>query len=84
MRVSNVLAVIAALTVSISAMPSVASTEDACPLFCTKNSDCFGCDQESCVSSLRFGFNYMTHKCDSTSFFALVSDHVVVYGRWHA
>lgn len=48
MRFSNVLAVIAALTVSISAMPSVAdisseaNTEDDCPVFCSKNSDCFG------------------------------------------
>ncbi|KAG2750256.1 hypothetical protein P692DRAFT_20729769 [Suillus brevipes Sb2] len=54
MRFSNVLAVIAALTVSISAMPSVANissevnTEDACPVFCSKNSGCFGCQQENC------------------------------------
>ncbi|KAG1765513.1 hypothetical protein EV702DRAFT_68389 [Suillus placidus] len=76
MRLSFVLAVVAALTVSISAMPSVAdtsisasgaNTEDDGPVFCLKNSDCFGCTEANLMSSLNLhlGFNHMTHQCDS-------------------
>ncbi|KAG1719749.1 hypothetical protein EDB19DRAFT_1781460, partial [Suillus lakei] len=61
MRFSSVLAVVAALIVSISAMPSVVDasisarevdTEQAkfCPMFCVIKSDCKGCG--SCVNRL--------------------------------
>ncbi|KAG2345494.1 hypothetical protein BDR05DRAFT_109939 [Suillus weaverae] len=75
MRFPFVLAVVAALTVSISAMPAVAdtsisasetNTQEGCPGFCTKSSQCCG----DCVSSLRPGFDCMTHRRDSSSFFA--------------
>lgn len=84
MRFSFVLAAVAALTVPISAMPSVTdrsiSTSEGtenCPVFCLKDIDCFGCTTASCVSSSRPGFHHLTHRRDSMSFFAPVSVYVV-------
>jgi hypothetical protein len=74
MRFSGVLAVVAALTVSISARPtdvdSSISTRKNCPTFCFHSRQCCG---DVCVSSLRPGFKRMTHRCDSTPCFALIS-----------
>ncbi|KAG1747632.1 hypothetical protein EDB19DRAFT_1685854 [Suillus lakei] len=79
MHFSSVLAIVAALTVSISAMPSFteasisareADTEKSCPTFCLKNSNCNGCGSCVSMSSLRPGFNHMTHRRGRSPFFA--------------
>ncbi|KAG1737702.1 hypothetical protein EDB19DRAFT_1717389 [Suillus lakei] len=83
MHFSSVLAVVAALTVSVSAMPFVSGalifarevdTEaQICPspIFCRKTSDCGSCG--TCVSNLRPGFNHMTHRHGRSPFFAQAS-----------
>jgi hypothetical protein len=68
MRFSNVLAVIAALTVTISAMSleadaSVSARDTQCPKFCKHSYQCCG----FCVSNLRPGLNRTTHRSDSFS-----------------
>jgi hypothetical protein len=79
MRFPIVVAVVAALTASISAMPTVADTSVSagdgatCPRFCTKSYQCCG----FCVSGLRPGFNRMTHRRDSFSLYAMFSVYVV-------
>lgn len=79
MRFSIVLTVVAALTVSISAMPLVADTPVSagetgkCAIFCTKNSECCG----NCVSSLHPIFNHTTHQRDSSALYARYSVCVV-------
>ncbi|KAG1729335.1 uncharacterized protein EDB91DRAFT_1159769 [Suillus paluster] len=66
MHCSFMLAVIAALTVSIAAMPfDIRSEDDKCPDYCTYLNCCpkhvcvAGMPEhnEVCISSLRFGFN---------------------------
>ncbi|KAG2148369.1 hypothetical protein BD769DRAFT_563958 [Suillus cothurnatus] len=71
MRFSSVLAVVAAFTVSISAMPSTlisaseANTEN-CPVFCLKDSDCFGCSQLNCYAIFCYVHNAFEFRSDSS------------------
>ncbi|KAG1749657.1 uncharacterized protein EDB91DRAFT_757272 [Suillus paluster] len=78
MHCSFILAVVAALTVSISAasIPASDPNSEGCPFFCIKNSNCYGCPTDlydrKCVSmsSLRPGFNHMTHRRGRSTFYA--------------
>ncbi|KAG1761559.1 hypothetical protein EDD22DRAFT_895578, partial [Suillus occidentalis] len=71
MRLANVLAVVAAIITSISAMPADADTQ-ACPLFCVRDSNCKHCPDGNCVSrsSLHPGFDHITHRRGSLSIYA--------------
>lgn len=91
MRLANVLAVVAAISASISAMPADADAE-VCPLFCLRDSNCKRCPDGNCVSmsSLHPGFNHITHRRDRLSIYASsmtvsrVSTFASVqYGWWH-
>ncbi|KAG1795826.1 uncharacterized protein BJ212DRAFT_567010 [Suillus subaureus] len=63
-----VFVVVAALTSSISAMPtddgSLLARLDQCSTFCVRDSQCIGCAKGYCVSisSLRSGLSHMTHR----------------------
>ncbi|KIK46492.1 hypothetical protein CY34DRAFT_800346 [Suillus luteus UH-Slu-Lm8-n1] len=71
MRLANVLAVVAALTASISAT-SADVDAGACPIFCVRNSNCKHCPDKNCVSTsgLHPGFNHITHRRGSLSIYA--------------
>ncbi|KAG2749777.1 hypothetical protein P692DRAFT_20832641 [Suillus brevipes Sb2] len=53
MRLANVLAIVAALTTSISAMPADADT-GACPIFCVRQSNCKHCPDGNCLIYICF------------------------------
>jgi len=76
MRFPIVLAVVAALTSSISARPTDPETDidggvGACPIFCVRQSNCKHCPDQNCVSmsSLHPGFNHTTHRRGSSSIY---------------
>lgn len=69
MRFSTVLAIVAALTVSTPAVPTIVDrsvfaneTGDWCKTFCIHSDEC--CEQ-ICVSDLSPGLNHITHWYDS-------------------
>ncbi|KAG1765312.1 hypothetical protein EDD22DRAFT_407796 [Suillus occidentalis] len=69
MRFSTILAIVAALTISTPAVPTIVDrsvfageTGDWCHTFCIHSDEC--CEQ-ICVSSLRPVLNRITHRCDS-------------------
>ncbi|KAG1731744.1 hypothetical protein EDB19DRAFT_1736292 [Suillus lakei] len=76
MRFPSVLAVVAVLAVSVSAVPSDTSEQaTVCPypIFCNNDHDCGACGPCVSLSSLRPGFNHMTHLRCRTAFIAKAS-----------
>ncbi|KAG2349994.1 hypothetical protein BDR05DRAFT_955843 [Suillus weaverae] len=55
MRFQIVLAVVAALTASISARPADADVDKGvCPLFCVRQSNCRNCPDKNCIIYICF------------------------------
>ncbi|KAG1741335.1 hypothetical protein EDB19DRAFT_1705517 [Suillus lakei] len=75
MHFSSVLAVVAVLVVSVSAVPLGTEQAVTCyaKMFCIRKSDCTGCGTCVSMGSLRPGFNHMTHWRGRSTFIAQLS-----------
>ncbi|KAG1874255.1 hypothetical protein C8R48DRAFT_693527 [Suillus tomentosus] len=59
MRLSLVLALVAALTASVYASDAEA---EGCPFICKHDDDCTACQTPKCVSSLHPGYNHTNNR----------------------